>query len=95
MAQPHPRFIVMDRSAAMPNSCWGRYRRVGVVELTPDAQREGRTPKILSDHSRDVVRVVEIWERQFEGITPRCAYQRALVEAKALTEKLNDISAYV
>jgi len=41
------------------------------------------------------VRVVETWERQFEGITPRCAYQRALTEAKALTEKLNDISAYV
>ena len=94
MAQPHPRFIVMDRSAAMPNSCWGRYRRVGVVELTPDAQREGRTPKILSDHSRDVVRVVEIWERRFEG-RHWGAYQSALVEAKALTEKLNDISAYV
>ena len=90
------RFIVMDRFAEMPGSWkWGRYRRVGVVELTATAQHEGRTPKILSNRSRDIVRVVDTWERQYEGTTPRCAYQRALVAANELADKLNAVAQHL
>lgn len=26
-------YVVMDRATKMPASCWGRYRRVAVVEV--------------------------------------------------------------
>jgi hypothetical protein len=50
-------YIVMDRSAHMPNSCKGRYRRVGVVKT------DGTAPKMLSYRARGVVRVIKTWER--------------------------------
>lgn len=80
------RFIVMSSTARMPQSCWGSYKRVGVVELEPGFVG---TPKMLSERARGVRRVVETWENCFVGKTERCAYERALVEAAKLAADLN------
>jgi hypothetical protein len=44
---------------------------------------------MISPRARGVVRIVQTWERLHVGITERGAYQRALVEARALAERLN------
>ena len=80
------KYAVISSTAKMPSSCWGRYRRVGVVELEPGVEGP---PTMLSSRSRQVKRVVETWERLNVGTTERCAYQRALREADALATKLN------
>jgi|TARA_R110000824_G_scaffold16325_2_gene67831 hypothetical protein len=89
------RFVVVDKSAHMPNSCWGNYRRVGVVELTASAQREGSFPKMLSKRAHAVHRVVDVWENCNVGTTDRCAYRRAVVEADDLARDLNKIAKHL
>ena len=79
------RFIVMDRTAHMPSSARGMYRRVAVVETDLP---EGEEPKMISDRARGVVRLVRTWERLNVGKTERCAFQRALSEAYELAESL-------
>lgn len=81
------KFIVLNKSAAMPSTCWGRYRRVGVVELRPDAVGE---PTMLSSRSRQIKRVVKTWEKLNVGSTERCAYRKALFAANQLAAKLNE-----
>jgi hypothetical protein len=77
-------YIVLDRSAHMPNSCKGRYRRVGVVKT------DGRMPKMLSYRARGVIEVIETWERLNATTNgPRTAYARALREAKSMAAGLN------
>ncbi len=78
------RYIVMDAAACMPANCWGRYRRVGVVEIEPGAE-----PRMLSERARGVISVVQTWERLNHGTTDRCAYRVALAEAEALARALN------
>jgi hypothetical protein len=76
-------FIVQTASAKMPSSCKGQYRRVAVLEVEPGITEV----TMISSHARGVVRVVETWERlHAQGV--RTAYAKALVEAKALAEKL-------
>lgn len=77
-------YIVRGAAACMPSSCWGRYGRVAVLEVERGAQ-----PKMISEHARGVVRVVQTWERRNIGSTERCAYSRAWKEAEALAEQLN------
>ena len=89
------RFVVVDKSAKMPNSCWGIYRRVGVVELTVAAQRQGDFPAMLSKRARAVHRVVDVWENCNVGTTSRCAYRRAVGEADELADKLNAVARYL
>jgi hypothetical protein len=80
-------FIVMHRSAHMPNSCRGRYRRVGIVETDLPI---GQEPKMLSTHARGVVKIVKTWERLNHTTGgPRTAFSRALVEAQEMVNKLN------
>lgn len=81
------RYLVMSAAAPMPRSCWGRYRRVAVVEL-----RDGfaGAPKMISSRARGIARIVETWERLHVGTTERGAYQRALAEARTLAERLNN-----
>lgn len=33
------RYVVMTAAACMPSSCWGRYRRVAVVEVRDGAEK--------------------------------------------------------
>ena len=80
------RFIVMDRSANMPQSCWGKYRRVAVVETNLP---EGREPKMISARALGVIRIVKVWDKLHAGASVRSVYQEALVEAQALADRLN------
>jgi len=70
-------YIIMTASAHMPNSCWGIYRRVALVEV-----EKGVEPKMISERARGVVRIVRTWENLNVGTTDKCAYRRALAEAK-------------
>jgi hypothetical protein len=80
-------FIVMHRSAHMPSSCRGQYRRVGVVETDLPI---GQEPKMLSTHARGVVKIVKTWERLNHTTGgPRTAFSRALTEALEMASKLN------
>lgn len=83
------KFIVLDKAAFMPASCWGRYRKVAVVELTDSAAGEGLVPAMISERARGVRRVVRVWDKLHKGKTDRCAYRRGLVEAVALAALLN------
>lgn len=79
-------YIVMTAAAAMPATCWGKYRRVAVVEVEQGAA----WPAMISERARGVVRIVATWERRNVGTTERCAYARALTEAQELADKLNN-----
>jgi len=89
MNAPKTRFAVLDKSAHMPSSCWGRYRRVGVVEVDPSIIPDDVLPPMLSTRAKGVIRIVETWERLNHGKTERCAYRVALAEAEALAADLN------
>ena len=78
-------FIVQTASATMPASCWGKYRRVAVLEVEAGMSRAS----MISERARGVKRIVETWERCNVGSTDRCAYSRALKEATDLADKLN------
>lgn len=80
-------FIVRDASAKMPTSCKGRYRRVAVMEV-----ERGTIPRMISIRAKGVVRVVETWERLNVGRTDRCAFSRAMAEARALADSLNGVN---
>jgi hypothetical protein len=84
--------IVMSASCTPAANCWGRYKRVAVVLVDRDALRElGReVPQTISKNAKGVVRIVKIWENQNVGTTVNCAYQRALIEASDLADKIND-----
>lgn len=77
-------FVVIDSAAKMPVKCWGRYRRVAVIEV-----ERGEWPAMISRRARGVVRIVATWEKCNVGITDRCAFQRALSEAHDLARQLN------
>ena len=81
-------FIVLDKAAKMPNSCWGKYRRVAVLEV-----EQGSIPAMISKRARGVIRVVATWEKLNVGLTERCAFERALSEAHDLARQLNAGSA--
>jgi len=76
----------------MPSSCWGVYRRVGVVEIDPAQVDPTRTRLSIDARRRGVVRVVETWERCNVGSTDRCAYRRALREAQQLADVLDGLA---
>lgn len=84
------RFVVVSAAAAMPSSCWGRYRRVAVVEVDPARLPDGAaTPRMISERARGVVRIVRTWERLNVGATDRCAFGRAMAEAETEADRLN------
>jgi len=77
-------YIVRTAAACMPSSCWGRYRRVAVLEVAAGAQ-----PRMISARARGVVEVVQTWEKLNVGTSERCAYAVALRAAKELAAELN------
>ena len=84
------RYIVMSAAAAMPSSCWGRYRRVAVVEVKV-VEGIPANPKMISARARGVVRIVQTWEKLHVGRarSGRCAYSRAMAEAEGMANALN------
>ena len=85
-SQTMHRYIVKTSSARMPQSCWGRYAHVAVIEM-----KDGPwlPPKMISSRAVGVSKVVARWERVHVGKTGRCAFRRALVEAGALADLRN------
>ena len=82
----HPtHFIVQTAAAPMPNSCWGEYRRVAVLEV--DANKN--CVSMISERARGVKRIVRTWEKCNVGTTERCAYDRAVKAARELAASLN------
>jgi hypothetical protein len=79
------RFVVLTAVAKMPNSCWGIYKRVGVLEIEASVDERRLS---IDARRRGVVRVVATWEKCNVGHTARCAYQKALVEARELAASL-------
>lgn len=83
---PRPtHYIVADAAAQMPQSCWGVYRRVAILEVDQGLE----SVAMISFRARGVVRVVRTWERLHVGSTERCAYRLALREAEAEADALN------
>ena len=68
-------FEILSAAAYMPNSCWGTYRRIGLLEV-----RNGKVATRIDDRLRCVVSMYT-WERLNVGKTERCAYERAWAEA--------------
>jgi hypothetical protein len=85
-------WIVQTSSASMPNSCWGIYRNVAVIKLTPEYAAANRRPKMMSLRARGVLDIYHFGHYHV-GKTTRCAYQRVLQEAQTLANMLNDDSA--
>lgn len=78
-------FIVQTASAKMPASVKAPYKRVAVLEVADGVERAS----MISERARDVIRVVDTWERLFFGETDRCAYRVALASAEELAARLN------
>jgi hypothetical protein len=79
------RYMILTATTSMPLDCWGRYRRLAVVEV--EAGFSG-APSMISPRARGVVRVVKTWEKLHYGKTERSAYGRAHAEAEALIATL-------
>jgi hypothetical protein len=77
-------YIIQTAATHMPNSCWGVYRRVAVLEVEPGIERVA----MISDRARGVRSVVQTWEALNVGSTARCAYARALADARALVSRM-------
>jgi len=73
-------YITQTATAHMPNSCWGRYGKVAVIEVEPGV----KDVAMISDRARGAIRVVEVW-----GTSDRCAFAIALAEAETLAASLN------
>jgi len=75
--------IVLESAAKMPSSCWGTYRRVGVLRL----RSPGSQPRYIRDtHAATVVRT---YERLHVGTTDRDAYTAGLRAAVRLAAELD------
>lgn len=82
-------YVVKDSAARMPGSCWGKYRRVAVMEVEP-----GTVPAMISARARGVRRIVQTWDRMNVGQTDRCAFKRAVAEAGRLAAQMNAMDDY-
>jgi hypothetical protein len=78
-------YIIKVSAAKMPQSCWGRYARIAVLEVEPGVD----AASMISERARGVRRIVRTWERLNVGSTDRCAFARAEREAEALVERLS------
>lgn len=80
-------WIVMT-AAAKTSYRRGVYRRVALVELTPDYAAQSLLPKMISPRAKGVIRLVDLG-RHSVGKTSRAAYQRTLAEAERQVTVLN------
>ncbi len=83
MSKTH--YIVQDATAKMPASCWGKYRRIAVLEVDADLEHVS----MISDRAKGCHRIIEVWDRLHVGTTDRCAFARAMREAEKLADQLN------
>ena len=91
-SQPHQgatmktKYIVQTSAAAMPNSCWGVYKNVAILEVP--ASLVGRA-SMISERSRNVVAIYWHSGPLNCGTTPRAAHQNALAWAHKRASELN------
>lgn len=89
-------YRIMESQAYMPANCYGgsNYRRIVLVELdeVEYARRVllGRCPEPKQCNSRHKIikRIVQEWDRRYDGSTARCAAAKARTEADALLATL-------
>jgi len=81
------RFIVMERTAKPPGRLKGGcYIKVAVVEVEADFVGE---PKMISERAKGVIRIVELWDQCYVGVTEKSAGFRARRDVQELCRKLN------
>lgn len=81
-------YVVMTSAANIPSSCWGRYRRVAVVDVLYYDWNRGIKPAMISERAKGVYRLIDLGNHSV-GKTDRCAYKRALARAEAMARELN------
>ena len=79
------KFIVQDASAKVPSSWYGIYRKVAVLEVHDGVERAS----MMSDRSKDVIRVVVEYGPLRVGKTPRSEYARHRTLCEDMVAKLN------
>jgi hypothetical protein len=82
-------YVIMTAAAHMPSSCRGTYRRVAVVEVLAYDYNRGNGPKRIDPRDRKIYRIIDLGKHNV-GSTDRCAYARALKQAKELAHRLNN-----
>jgi hypothetical protein len=83
--------IVVTKSAAMPSSCMGNYRKVAVVDVPYWlAWQKDFQPREISERCKEVLRVIRNYGPQSVGKTERCAYQRTIKAAQELANEYNN-----
>ena len=83
-----PDYIVRVSSAHMPNSCWGRYVHVAVLEVDPGVTHS----PAIDDRIRGVRRVVWYAPKCHVGSTARSASECAIAAAEAYAEKARRVA---
>lgn len=78
-------YIVQTAAAHMPNSCWGRYGKVAVLEVDSGLERVS----MISERAIGCHRVVSLWDRKHIGTTERAAFQTCVRLANAEATVLN------
>lgn len=79
------KFIVQSASAKVPTSWRGIHRKVAVLEVHDHVERAS----MISEHSKDVIRVVVEYGPLRVGKTERSEYARHLALCEAMAAKLN------
>lgn len=79
------KLIIKSSCAKMPASCWGKYKRIGVLEVEDDTKKVA----MISKRAKGVIRVVRTWENLNVGKGVRDAYSRALSEANDLIDDMH------
>ena len=82
--------IVVTRSAAMPASCWGRYRKVYVIDVDYWKAWDTWEPPQVRQGAKHVIRI--LWDSgpQSVGSTKRCGFARAVARAEQLASEFNN-----
>lgn len=84
-------YHVISSAAPMPSSCKGVYKRVAVLRVDHHERPIGYKPERIAEVRG--VEIIDTWERLNVGSTERCAYRRALADARVLAQKLARASA--
>ena len=83
--------IVVTRSASMPSSCMGRYEYSAVVDVPYwKAWNKRWKPAMVSEHCRDVYRVIWTSAPGNVGKTEKCAAFRNKARAEEIAQQWNN-----
>jgi hypothetical protein len=84
-------YIVMKSSAHMPTKVKAAYVNIAVVQLTQNATANNRRPSMISERSRDILRIARRWAPvPAAGKTERSGYVQAMNAANQMAHDLNN-----